>query len=65
MTSPERKEYRDEDASRSTFEICVYRVILNGANGFSPAPAVGLASRNTCSPVKPGTLFGCWRREHG
>jgi len=25
MTSPERKVYGDEDASRSTFDICVYR----------------------------------------
>ncbi len=25
MTSPERRVYGDEDASRSTFEICVYR----------------------------------------
>ncbi|WP_238492952.1 hypothetical protein [Pantoea ananatis] len=25
MTSPERKMYGDEDASRSTYEICLYR----------------------------------------
>ncbi|WP_371558855.1 TOPRIM nucleotidyl transferase/hydrolase domain-containing protein [Pantoea sp. OXWO6B1] len=65
MTSPDRKVYGDEDASRYTFEICVYRVILNAANGFLPAPAVDLASRNTCSPVKPGAVFCCWRKEHG
>ncbi|MGP2522152.1 TOPRIM nucleotidyl transferase/hydrolase domain-containing protein [Pantoea ananatis] len=64
MISPERKVYGDEDASRSTFEVCVAAIILNGANGFSTAPVVGLASRNTCPPVKPGTIFGCWRREH-
>lgn len=34
-------------------------IILNGANGFSPAYGVGLAFRNTCSPVKPGTIFCC------
>ncbi|MGA4367768.1 ATP-dependent nuclease [Pantoea ananatis] len=65
MTSPERKVYGDEDASRSTFDICVYRDNTERCERVFAGTRRRLSVQEYMLASKAWDVFGFWRREHG